>query len=350
MFELTFLRWVGIVVGLLALWHVIARLRVHASKRGGLFALLVFGLSLLLIGAFPDLANLPAQLLQLRDVPGGRVTTLLLLSTLIAWPLILRERGKLVSLKLAFEQSIRRQAQQKFEQTYADELAEGAVWILIPVLDEAENLKVLIPKIPRTLLGRPVEVIVISDGSTDDSEAVAVRAGARVLSLPINRGGGAALKTGFELAPAHGAVAVVTMDGDGQHNPSELPPLVEPILEDQADVVIGSRLLGTAESASRMRAVGVHVFNWLINALMSTKISDCSSGFRAIRTSTLARLQLTQEQYHTAELIIDAAKRGFRLLDAPITISRRHSGKSRKGKDLIYGLYFLRTIIKTWLR
>ena len=66
--------------------------------------------------------------------------------------------------------------------------------------------------------------------------------------------------------------------------------------------------------------------------------------------TTLARLQLTQEQYHTAELIIEVAKRGFRLADAPITISPRHSGKSRKGKDLIYGLYFLRTVIKTWLR
>ncbi|KPJ63449.1 MAG: hypothetical protein AMS15_00410 [Planctomycetes bacterium DG_23] len=79
-------------------------------------------------------------------------------------------------------------------------------------------------------------------------------------------------------------------------------------------------------------------------------VYDCSSGFRAVRAEVLKKVHLRQDQYHTAELIIDAAKRGLRLAEAPITLLPRHAGQSKKGKDWRYGLHFIKTILTTWWR
>ena len=349
--ELSLLRITGLVAGILALAVAAARLRRHASQRTDVLALVVGGGLLCAISLSPNVVNLPAEAIELNDAPGGRLLTLLLASTFLMWPLLLRERGKSARLKLAFEESIRSQAAREFRvSTHGRELPAGAVWVIIPVLNEAENLRALLPQIPREVAGTPLSILVVNDGSTDESELVAREHGAEVANLPINRGGGAALKLGFELVRSVGASVAVTMDGDGQHRPEDLAGMVAPIVEGEADLVIGSRLLGSSEAASAMRAAGVHVFNATINLLMSTKITDCSSGFRAVRIESLRKLRLVQEQYHTAELIIEAAKHQLRIAERPITIVRRMSGQSKKGKDLLYGFLFLRTILKAWLR
>ena len=143
---------------------------------------------------------------------------------------------------------------------------------------------------------------------------------------------------------------VVTMDADGQHLPSEIPGLVAPVFNDEFDIVIGSRLLGTREKDSFIRYIGIHVFNMLIRLLTHVKVTDCSSGFRAFRTSELARVLLRQDQFHTSELIIDAAKKRIRIGEVPVTVKRRLSGESKKGKNWRYGLSFFRTVFKTWWR
>jgi glycosyltransferase involved in cell wall biosynthesis len=203
---------------------------------------------------------------------------------------------------------------------------------------------------PRSILGITTYVLVIDDGSTDGSGDVARTNGAFVARLPVNAGGGTALRTGFLVASANRAKAVVTMDGDGQHDPSQLESLLMPILQDKAEIVIGSRLLGSHERVSFVRSAGIRIFSAAINGLQGTRISDCSSGFRAIATSRLAEMTLVQEQYHTAELIIEAAKHKMRIAEVSIHIKRRMSGKSKKGRNVLYGIMFLRTIMHAWLR
>ena len=171
-----------------------------------------------------------------------------------------------------------------------------------------------------------------------------------VVSNPINRGGGAALRLGYDIATEAGAKIVVTMDGDGQHLPEEIPRLVEPILNDGADFVIGSRLLGKYQKDSLVRWLGIHIFNLIINTLAGTKISDCSNGFRAFRVDALRKVFLLQDQFHTAELLIDASRKRIRIAEVPVTVLRRFSGKSKKGKNWKYGLNFSKTVLKTWLR
>jgi glycosyltransferase involved in cell wall biosynthesis len=140
------------------------------------------------------------------------------------------------------------------------------------------------------------------------------------------------------------------MDGDGQHLPEEIERLVKPILKNEADIVIGSRVLGQREKDSSIRWIGIRVFNFIINMLTGARITDCTNGFRAFRVSALEKIVLHQEQFHTAELIIDAARKGIRIDEVPVTVLRRHYGESKKGRNIAYGLNFYKTILKTWLR
>jgi len=140
------------------------------------------------------------------------------------------------------------------------------------------------------------------------------------------------------------------MDADGQHDPGQIARLVEPILNNEYDFVIGSRILGTKENNTRFRSIGLHFFSFIISMLLGVKITDCSSGFRAFKARLLNSVTLLEDQYHTSELIIDAVKKGFRIGEAPISISKRKYGQSKKAKDLLYGLNFGKTILKTWWR
>ena len=126
--------------------------------------------------------------------------------------------------------------------------------------------------------------------------------------------------------------------------------LVGPVVEREFDIVIGSRILGEREPDNAVRFAGIHVFNWMIRFLTAVKITDCSNGYRALRVDVLSRLLLRQDQFHTSELIIDAAKRGIAIGEVPITVKRRQSGESKKGGSWSYGWSFARTVLKTWWR
>ena len=167
---------------------------------------------------------------------------------------------------------------------------------------------------------------------------------------PINRGGGAALRAGYEIAMNYGAQIVVTLDADGQHVPAEIPLLVEPILKGEADFVNGSRVLGTFEKESAIRSLGVVVFNRLVSALMAQPITDCSNAFRAIRVEVIKKLSLEQDQFHTSEFLIDAIKKGARVVEVGITIRKRQSGTTKKPMSLVYGWGFFKAILNSWLR
>ena len=167
---------------------------------------------------------------------------------------------------------------------------------------------------------------------------------------PINRGGGSALRAGYQIAIENRVPIVVTLDADGQHDPSEIGKLVEPILNDEADFVNGSRILGSYEKESVIRSTGVVFFNWLITILMGERITDSSNSFRAIRTQIFSQLTLSQDQFHTSELLIDAIKKGARVKEVGITIRKRQSGTTKKPRSLKYGWGFMKAILGTWLR
>ncbi|HEY7478498.1 MAG TPA: glycosyltransferase [Actinomycetota bacterium] len=219
-----------------------------------------------------------------------------------------------------------------------------------PAYDEAENVGPVIHAMPTEIEGRVVVPLVIDDHSDDATSEVARSAGALVARLPIRRGGGMALRVGYEIALQLGAEIVVTLDADGQHLPEEMPILLKPIFEDQADHVNGSRMLGDYERGPLVRHLGVHFFSWVVTILTGQRVTDISSGYRATRAETLRTLFLKQDQFWASEVTIEALRQRARVVEVPVTFLTRRGGESKKPKTLRYGWNFSKAIIQTWLR
>ncbi len=344
------LRTAALIVGLVSLGVAFLQLRGHRKGRTDTWALIATGGAAILVGLFPGSALVLEDVISLGGFAGSRLITLLIVVVAIQWYFIVSTIGKIDRQRSQFDRLVRKFALNGLFQSLGPEPPRDMILAAIPALDEAENLKHVLPGVPKAIGSLPVLTLVVNDGSTDDTEQVALASGAVVASLPVNVGGGAALRVAYDAAFQLSARVLVTLDGDGQHDPGQIATLVDPILQGEADLVIGSRILGSFEHDSAVRLLGVRLFSRLINVLMGAHITDCSSGFRAIRVDLLKRLTLVQDQYHTAELIIEACKHKLRIVERPIVIRRRLSGTSKKGRNLLYGFMFIRTLVKTWVR
>jgi glycosyltransferase involved in cell wall biosynthesis len=204
-------------------------------------------------------------------------------------------------------------------------------------------------RIPAAVCGRPVRRLVVVDGGHDGTARVARAQGADVLELPQNRGQGAALRAGFSRVVAEGAEVVVTLDADGQHDPSDIERLAAPVLEGRADFVAGSRRVPGYRAASAGRGIGLALFSAVVTAVNRERVTDCGTGFRAFRASGLARLGLRQDRYSTIEVLIRARRAGLRYLEVPIDSGSRGHGRSKKGSFLRYGFGVSLALARTLL-
>jgi hypothetical protein len=240
---------------------------------------------------------------------------------------------------------------ERFDWDRAATLPEGRrIVVVSPAYNEAETVGDVVRSIPQEVEGLRVVPVVVSDGSEDRTARRAREAGALVTELPIRRGGGLALRVGYEIALQLGAEIVVTMDADGQHLAEELPVLVRPILDGDADYVNGSRILGDFERESLVRHIGVHVFARLVTILTGRRITDPSSGYRAARAELLQRFVLEEDQFWTTEVLIEALRHRARVVEVPVTIVARAGGRTKKPTSLRYGWNFSKVIVQTWLR
>jgi glycosyltransferase involved in cell wall biosynthesis len=240
---------------------------------------------------------------------------------------------------------------ERFDWDRAATLPEGRrIVVVSPAFNEAETVGDVIRAIPTEVDALQVIPVVVSDGSEDETARRARQAGALVTELPIRRGGGLALRVGYEIALQLGAEIVVTMDADGQHLADELPVLVRPILDGEADYVNGSRILGEFERESIVRHIGVHVFARLVTILTGRRITDPSSGYRAARAELLRRFVLEEDQFWTTEILIEALRHRARVVEVPVTIAARAGGQTKKPASLRYGWNFSKVIVQTWLR
>ena len=169
--------------------------------------------------------------------------------------------------------------------------------IVIAAYNEQGAIGPVVEALPKEVLGQATAVIVVSDGSKDDTVAEASAAGALVCDPKVNRGQGAALRLGYRLAREGGAQYIVTTDADGQYNPAEIELLMEPILAGEADFVTGSRRLGSEETKDPVRKAGVRFFALAISTLTGQKISDTTFGLRAMRAEVTGAVLLEQPQY-----------------------------------------------------
>jgi hypothetical protein len=230
--------------------------------------------------------------------------------------------------------------------------AGAPVAVVIPAYNEEPTVAAVVRAIPAELAGQPAEVIVVVDGSTDQTAARASDAGALVCDVRVNRGQGTVYWLGYWLARQRGAKVIGTIDADGQYEESELGLLVEPILSGRADVVYGSRRLGTELTTDPVRHAGLLLFGGLVSILIRQKITDPAAGLRAFRVDVPETITLEQPQYQSSELLISSALHGFRVIEVGTTMKDRPVGATgtKKGPNLLYGMRFARAVLGTWRR
>jgi len=195
------------------------------------------------------------------------------------------------------------------------------VFIIIPCYNESANIAMVINNVKNY-----GTVVVVDDGSTDNSWQIAENQGIKVIKHLVNRGQGAALETGDNYAISQGADIVVHFDADGQHLPSEIPKLIQPIITNDADVVLGSRFLFLADTKENRIPF---IKKWLIlkpaiifqNLLLRIKLTDAHNGFRALTKKALERIKITQDgMAHASEIIEQILKNNLRYIEVPVTI------------------------------
>jgi hypothetical protein len=345
--ELTALRASGLALA--AVLIVFALVRRHALRNFDVLILLLASLGLLVV-AGTELLDTVLSALSFKRGNGGRILGLAVFAIAILFGLVVRalsETGRVNRQLSALLEGI---AWEDFRSAGLVERFKGRVAVVIPAYNEADSVADVIRAIPEEVCGVETAVLVVDDGSRDGTAEVAEAEGAAVARHVINRGGGAALRTGYRLMADAGAEIVVTLDADGQHLPAEMPRLVQPVLDGEVDVAHGSRVLGSAEANARSRELGIVFFNRLVSFITRTKVSDCSNGYRAVRAEVLPQLVLRQEQFHTSEFLIEAIKRGVPAKEVPVTVVQRTHGHSKKPAVVRYGMGFANAIFRTWLR
>lgn len=226
----------------------------------------------------------------------------------------------------------------------------GPVVVVIPAYNEADAIGGVLAAIADEACGLHVDTVVVDDGSSDGTADAVAAHGAYVATHPRNCGQGAAFKTAYRIAREHGARYIVTLDADGEWDPADVPTVLEPVIDDAADLVLGSRVLGTAESEDAFRRAGVGVFAAIVRRLTGVAVTDTSSGLRAMRAEVTATVRLEQPQYQSAELLIGAIGQGYRIAEVPTVQHRRAAGQTKKGRNLTYGLRYARVVLRTWWR
>jgi len=193
------------------------------------------------------------------------------------------------------------------------------------------------------------QVIVINDGSHDGTAKAAEAVGALVINHDRNRGYGEAVKACFEMAKANSVDILVTLDGDGQHNPDEIPKVVALILNDGADIVIGSRFLGNQTNMPRYRRLGIKLITFLFNFGSKVKVHDAQSGFRAYSKQTLNTISVTEAGMSiSVEMLIKARADGLKIRE--VATSCQYHPSSSSMNPVIHGLMVALSVVRLRLK
>jgi len=342
------LRIAGIIIGILGLLATFLIYRGPKWKRANFILFSLFNLCLIASGINPNLVNILRDMLSLQQYQYGRLLALLIVSAIFLLFYSFNTKSKLESLRIQVDKLIRSLGTADFEEKNKVEEKIRPITIVIPAYNEADNLEELLPRMPKQIEGLDVGVIVVDDGSQDNTSEIVEDYGYYSIHNKINRGQGAASRLGYDVLQKYDVQVGVTMDADNQHMPEDIERLVKPILENTYDFVIGSRVLGEQEHIIWFRNLGIKIFSWILNVATGLRITDCSSGFKAFNVSRLKLLNLTEDQFQSAEVLIEAIRKGLSVGEVPIRVNRRRHGKSKKGRDWSYGLSFAKSIVKAW--
>ncbi len=242
-------------------------------------------------------------------------------------------------------------AWEQFKAAGNPERFRGRVGVLVPAYNEADNIGHVLPGSLIEVCGLETAVLVVDDGSRDGTDEVADAGGAVVARHVINRGGGAALRTGYRLPGRLGGEdrrharrrRPAPAGGDGAAGRADALPA-------RSRWPTGRACWARPRPGHPPREAGIVFFNRSVSFITRTKVTDCSNGYRAVRADVLPTLVLRQEQFHTSEFMIEAIKRGIPAKEVPVTVVSRLHGHSKKPAVVRYGMGFTNAIVRTWLR
>jgi glycosyltransferase involved in cell wall biosynthesis len=212
------------------------------------------------------------------------------------------------------------------------------VLVIIPAYNESKNIKSVIESLKRE--APQVDYIIVNDCSKDNTAQICKENYFNMVSHPINLGIGGGVQTGYIYALTNNYDIAIQMDGDGQHDPKFIKDLIRPIINDEADIVIGSRFInGEGFQSSRMRRMGIRFLSSLILFCCGAKVKDVTSGFRAVNKRFIELYANNYAQdYPEPEAIVFAKLMGARIKEVPVIMKERNSGKSsiNKWKSIYY--------------
>jgi len=208
-------------------------------------------------------------------------------------------------------------------------IANKKVIIIIPAYNEGMNIAMVVNEAQDVM--PQAMVIVIDDGSSDDTSRIARQAGAEVLTLPYNIGIGGAVQTGLKFAERKGFDYIIRIDGDGQHYPKEIPILLKAVVNNETDVAIGSRFCNGRKSSeiSLPRRIGIFLFGTMASFLSGQEITDPTSGFIVMNKKAIGFLSKNLEQdYPEVDARVFLLRAGFRVHEYPAEMRIRQGGVS----------------------
>ena len=215
----------------------------------------------------------------------------------------------------------------------------GKILVIIPAYNEGASIGSVIEKVGKHL--PQADVLVINDGSLDSTSTEARGKGALVLDLPYNLGIGGAVQTGCLYALQQGYEFVLRLDGDGQHHPQEGAKILTPLLEGEADIVIGSRFLSKeGYKSSFLRRMGIRFFSSVIWLITQGRVKDPTSGFNGLNRKGIELISSKYSaDYPEVEALIVARKKGLRVKEVPVIMQKRKKGKS--SIDYLGAVYYM---------
>ena len=200
---------------------------------------------------------------------------------------------------------------------------------LVPAFNEEANVGRVVDEI--RAFDPSLDVVVVDDGSYDRTAEVAHEHGATVVRLPFNLGIGGAVQTGFRFAFEHGYDLAVRIDGDGQHDPSQLDRILAPVVRGEADIAVGSRFAGERDGyrSSRSRRLGIRLLAWVVSRIVGRRVTDTTSGFQALNRRAIELFAHDYpHDYPEVEATIMVSRHRLRSVEVPVSMRERGGGRS----------------------
>lgn len=225
--------------------------------------------------------------------------------------------------------------------------------IIIPAFNEEASLPRVLSDTKQS--NPDADILVVNDGSTDHTSEIARHEGVKVLDIPFNIGYGGAVQTGFRFATEEGYEFVITLDGDAQHDPASIQNLIEEMHREGADVVIGSRFLGSPYSMSTARKIGVYMFSRIARLYTGIPFTDPTSGFQLLNRTVFSYLSMGDNyplDYPDVNIIMALHKKKLKVREAPVRMVEKPNGKSMHSgfRPLVYVARMFLAILMVLLR